>query len=44
MRDEWKTPKDPSWLSRIYGDTISPREVILTIAVVGLVLALMGVI
>lgn len=35
---DFKTPERFAWLRRIYGDSISPREVILTVAVVVLVL------
>ena len=41
MPDEWKTPEKP-WLKRLYGDTISPREVILTAMVAMLLVALLS--
>jgi len=44
MSKEYPTPEKMPWLKRLYGESISPREVILTLIVIGLALSMLGVI
>ena len=41
MTKEFKTPDKP-WLKRLYGDTINPRELIISVAVIVLVIKVFG--